>query len=237
MTAAPTAASLLKAVAANKRQTDAARIADLADAEREAVVAALSGVKPNAKIDVAVLIAETRDRLAEAEARKPEAEPWRYAITLMAPAQLSTFRRLVQAGDDPDAAATEAMATPADWPDAAPAFAYADEEATSDLDRALDDLDDLDEDDEPTKPKRGPLKRVRSRREPEPPPVKAKAKRKPQPEPLRLGPRAFDEAGALGPDPTFRAWPPPWLLDPEPADDELELDDEGDDEDADDDEL
>jgi hypothetical protein len=57
---APTAASLLKQIVANERQADAARLADLDEDERAAVVTALRRVSSKSRVDVGLLISESR---------------------------------------------------------------------------------------------------------------------------------------------------------------------------------
>jgi hypothetical protein len=94
-------------------------------AERAMARDLLEQVEASARIDPGALVRDVRERIiAQAEARKPEAEPWRYAITLMADAQLAEFRQSVESGSDPDEAATRVLSTAAfgddDEPDAKP---------------------------------------------------------------------------------------------------------------------
>lgn len=84
---APTAGSLLRQIAARQRQADAARIADLSDAERAAVVAALEKVPSRSRVDVGRLITSVRREVADhIAASKPEpnlAGIFRYQLSLM----------------------------------------------------------------------------------------------------------------------------------------------------------
>lgn len=96
---APTAGSLLKQIAARRQQADAARVADLNDAERAAVVQALERVSPRARIDVRLLVAtvtaEVRAR-AEAEtarrARSNQVAALTYKLSLAPMSQLEQLR-------------------------------------------------------------------------------------------------------------------------------------------------
>jgi hypothetical protein len=222
---APTAASLLKQIAASRRQADAVRVMELTPAERAAVVHSLERVRPTARIDVACLIAETRRELAERSARKPLADPLRYEATLLSDADL--LRRI---GQETDAGKLALLR----------AEMQRREEVHGPL--GLDDLaDDLD--DEPARRKRRPhsIQRTQSRRNgvkvqatPEnAPQARDAAPRRPvTPERTYLIPKLFGSGSDARPygapwDADWDAWRtaaearPPWLID-DGSEDEME---------------
>lgn len=153
---APTAGSLLKQIAARRQQADAARVADLNDAERAAVVEALERVSPRARIDVRLLVdtvtAEIRAR-AEAEAarraRSNNVAAFSYKISLVPMPQLEQLRDQLRSaqsagetavafGDGSIAAAI--MSRPEIKVDRRPAT---DSAPAAGLDAALDEIDGI----------------------------------------------------------------------------------------------
>jgi hypothetical protein len=220
-TAFPAGVVLTHLSLAEKRESISV-LQDMTTTEREIARTLLEQVGPGARIDPGALVVDVRQRViaqAEADARRPSAPAWKYAITLMSDDQCEQFRQAVEGGDDPDTAATRAMASapppPSPWLSSNFGTAYDDDEEPDD------------EDDEPAKPKRRsvPRKRLRSRRLPKP---KSKRAPKSKPEPFALGGIAtFDQFGRTSPDPSFTPLRPLWLLDDL---DDGETDDETDEE-------
>ncbi|HZJ13198.1 MAG TPA: hypothetical protein VFD26_11240, partial [Methyloceanibacter sp.] len=98
---APTAGHLLRQIATRQQQADAARVADLAAAERTAVVAALERVSPRARVDVSVLIETVRTEVrarAEAEAARRQRDggdvlaALNYQLSLISRGELADMR-------------------------------------------------------------------------------------------------------------------------------------------------
>lgn len=203
------------------REMDA--LAQLSTSHADAVREALASLRPRAIIDLPVLLSTISREVAEAEARRPSAPAWRWALELMGLEQLSTFKRLVESGTDADEAAREAMASgPVRGLGGLGTMRAGDAAPDDDLDASLDALDDLDDEPDAAPKRRRSVKRLRSRRL-----VSTKRKSKPKPEPFILGGRLFDEFGAVGGDSSYRPQPPPWLINDGGDPDEDDPDEEG----------
>lgn len=166
---APTAASILKQLDAHRLGAQMQALAALDTAAQSEVRRALTAVRGSARIDVPRLIESIRQTIAEQakEQRKP-GQPWRYAITLMSDDQREEFRRLVQGGSDPDAAAQSVMK---------------DKDYASRLRPADTEVDDAADEDAPPKRRSIPRRRLlRAEREPE---------AKKQLKEIYFGPRTF----------------------------------------------
>ncbi len=216
---APTAGHLLRQITARQRQADAIRVANLGDAERTAVVAALERVSSKARVDVDKLIATVRAdvaKRAEAEAAK---QPdmlgiLRYELLLKSPEELLALRDRLQA-------AADAGETEVPWP--LPGSAGAEvmgrldaiasrlrSHATDDVEQP-DEEPDADIDDDAPPKRRGRVRRLRPKAQDGDGAPTAAPGRPASPKnastglprrPTRLlGPKAFDEYGSLTPEP------------------------------------
>ncbi len=105
---APTAGTILRELDRRSYQANLSALGDIADEDRDAVVRALSGVSPKARVDVGLLIETLRNEAqeraeAEAERLKADADPWRYELLLKSPEELLALRadlkRRVDAGE------------------------------------------------------------------------------------------------------------------------------------------
>lgn len=211
-----TAAAILKDLDRRTQAREMEALAQLDQTHAEAVRQALGSLKPRATIDVRLLVSDVRARVAAAKVGDGS-NAWRYGITLLSDAELKRLRDQLRGGRVAGGRGDE-LYRRAGIPVHMPAYAYVG-------DAEPDEEPDEDFDGEPKR--RRPIKRLRSRRL-----VSTKRKSKPKPEPFILGGRAFDEHGALGPDPSYRPLRPPWLLsdgddDPDEDDSETETDKEG----------
>ncbi len=218
----PTVGHILRELDRRRFVNGMSALADLATRHADLVTRALARAPRNAKVDLAIFVStlekEAAERAAAEAAARPPAEPWRYAaVALMDQRQLAEFKRLVEGGTEPDAAARQVMqdaimarlGAPAVEPDAEP---------------------DEDLDDNAHARRRRGVRRYIPRRlrtqsvedESEALPARVAA---PKPRTRvsnslsrsggrHYGPRAFDEFGPLTPEPVEH-FPPPWLLPPE----------------------
>jgi hypothetical protein len=216
MTTAPTASSILRQLDARRAQVQIAALADMDDDAQDAVRRMLENVRPSARVDVGKLVASVRQTI---EARQ------RAEASNMTPAERAAFQQHVAASLDRwrYECGRRGVAGAARYglmlqmqSDAAGRGEIADRDRAPPRRRSPTRLrskrQELEADDD------APPRRGRSRRE----------RPEPQPEPMLLGPRAFSEHGALGPDPAFVPMRPPWLLsdgDPDDIEDEGEVED------------
>jgi hypothetical protein len=232
MTAAPTAATVLSHLSLAERRSSIAILQDMTTAEREMARTLLEQVGPAARIDAVALVHDVRQRIVEqAEASKPDAPAWKYAITLMDDSQCEHFRERVADGTDPDEAARVALASGPVRGLGGLGTLRADDDVQPDPD---DDVDDVD-DDAPKRRRVIPRYRPRERSEsvsglgvggasgegntaP-----RTRSQPSAQREPFTLGGiAAFDQFGRIGGDPNFRPMRPPWLLSDGETDDDEE---------------
>ena len=103
-----TASTALRQIGRRASQLTVAPLSGLDQREIAAVTRELTSVPRGARVDVALLVADVRDRQrarAEAEAarRRADADPWHYELLLKAPEQLAALRdelkRRVDAGE------------------------------------------------------------------------------------------------------------------------------------------
>ena len=229
---APTAGHLLRQITARQRQADAMRVADLGDAERTAVVAALERVSSRARVDVDKLIATVRADVAKRAEAEAATQPdmlgiLRYELLLKSPEELLALRADLSArvergeGDQPfrpGSPGAEIMHRLDGIADRLGVHA-------DDVEQPDPDLVEPDEH-EPPKRRRGRVPRRSPRQAQDAPgaPTEARSPARAATRPARpsarlLGPKAFDAYGSLTPEPVDH-FPPPWLLPDDPNDED-----------------
>jgi hypothetical protein len=205
------AGTILRNIALRQRQSEVAQIIDLPDNERAAAVDALSRVKADAKVDVAVLIAtlrkEAQDRASAAAARAPDLlGVFNFGLSLMTQGELERMRDDLRArvdagsGDQPLLPSTPGAMITDRHRLAIPSAPV----------EQPDELDDDELDDEP----RAAVRRVRSRRHRQQASPAASARK-----PFFIGPRLLgvgdpDRPYGMSIDYNRHAahFDPPWLL-------------------------
>lgn len=109
---ATTAADIVRALRQRQFQNHTAALANLTNADADAVARELSRVSKRARVDLSRLIEAVRQERLEAEARaRANCQPWRYAVLLMSDDEVAEFKRLVADGVDLNAAATRVMSS------------------------------------------------------------------------------------------------------------------------------
>jgi hypothetical protein len=227
VTSAFPAATIMAHISLAEKRESISALQDMTTSERALARNLLEQVPTTARIDPGALVRDVRERIvAQAEARQSDAPAWKYALELMSDDQLAAFRERVADGTDPDAAAREAMASPA--PPASPW-------TSGDLRCSYDDDEEPDDEDVSAQPRRRSIPRYRppralressqsvsgpgvvdasGERDTAPSAARRRSRVMPRVEPFALGGiAAFADGYRIGPAPGYVPLRPPWLLD------------------------